>query len=86
MAEPGAGQHGAVDAGHAPGLHVQQPHRDEAQQQRLAAATQAHVIICGYGRSGQNLARLLEAEGIPYMALDLDPDPWCSATPRGCKA
>ena len=33
-----------------------------------------HVIICGYGRSGQNLARLLEGEGIPYMALDLDPD------------
>ena len=33
-----------------------------------------HVIICGYGRSGQNLARLLEREGIPYMALDLDPD------------
>lgn len=34
----------------------------------------AHVIICGYGRSGQNLARLLDAEQIPYMALDLDPD------------
>ncbi len=34
----------------------------------------AHVIICGYGRSGQNLARLLETEHIPYMALDLDPD------------
>ena len=33
-----------------------------------------HVIICGYGRCGQNLARLLEAENIPYMALDLDPD------------
>jgi monovalent cation:H+ antiporter-2, CPA2 family len=33
-----------------------------------------HVIICGYGRSGQNLARMLEAEAIPYMALDLDPD------------
>ncbi len=33
-----------------------------------------HVIICGYGRSGQNLARMLEGEGIPYMALDLDPD------------
>ena len=33
-----------------------------------------HVIICGYGRSGQNLARILEREGIPYMALDLDPD------------
>jgi monovalent cation:H+ antiporter-2, CPA2 family len=33
-----------------------------------------HVIICGYGRCGQNLARLLEREKIPYMALDLDPD------------
>ncbi|MFN9506743.1 MAG: NAD-binding protein, partial [Rubrivivax sp.] len=37
-------------------------------------ATQCHVIICGDGRSGQNLARLLDKEGIPYMALDLDPD------------
>ena len=33
-----------------------------------------HVIICGYGRCGQNLARMLDGEGIPYMALDLDPD------------
>jgi CPA2 family monovalent cation:H+ antiporter-2 len=33
-----------------------------------------HVIICGYGRSGQNLARLLERERIAYIALDLDPD------------
>jgi CPA2 family monovalent cation:H+ antiporter-2 len=33
-----------------------------------------HVIICGYGRSGQNLARILEREQIQYMALDLDPD------------
>ena len=33
-----------------------------------------HVIICGYGRCGQNLARMLEQECIPYMALDLDPD------------
>ncbi len=35
---------------------------------------EAHVIIAGYGRSGQNLARILEGEHIPYMALDLDPD------------
>ncbi|MEO7400540.1 MAG: NAD-binding protein, partial [Polaromonas sp.] len=33
-----------------------------------------HVIICGYGRCGQNLGHILEREGIPYMALDLDPD------------
>ncbi|MHB1249268.1 MAG: monovalent cation:proton antiporter-2 (CPA2) family protein [Polaromonas sp.] len=33
-----------------------------------------HVIICGYGRCGQNLGHILEREGIPYVALDLDPD------------
>jgi monovalent cation:H+ antiporter-2, CPA2 family len=41
---------------------------------KKAIRNEAHVIICGYGRSGQNLARLLEQEQIPYMALDLDPD------------
>jgi CPA2 family monovalent cation:H+ antiporter-2 len=41
---------------------------------KKAMAAQAHVIICGYGRSGQNLARFLAQESIPYMALDLDPD------------
>ncbi|MCV2351682.1 cation:proton antiporter [Paucibacter sp. Y2R2-4] len=41
---------------------------------KKAIKAEAHVIICGYGRSGQNLARLLEGEDIPYMALDLDPD------------
>ncbi len=32
-----------------------------------------HVIICGYGRIGQNIGRFLEHEGFPYAALDLDP-------------
>ncbi len=41
---------------------------------RKAINTNRHVIICGYGRCGQNLARMLEAQGIPYMALDTDPD------------
>ncbi len=41
---------------------------------RKTINTREHVIICGYGRSGQNMARMLEGEGIPYMALDLDPD------------
>ncbi|WP_197388305.1 monovalent cation:proton antiporter family protein [Ralstonia pseudosolanacearum] len=36
--------------------------------------TERHVIICGYGRSGQNLAHMLEQEDISYVALDLDPD------------
>ncbi|MGE0797738.1 MAG: cation:proton antiporter [Lautropia sp.] len=37
-------------------------------------ARQHHVILCGYGRSGQSLAHVLEAEGIDIVALDLDPD------------
>ncbi|MBL8313792.1 MAG: cation:proton antiporter [Rubrivivax sp.] len=41
---------------------------------KRAMSAEKHVIICGYGRSGQNLARLLAPEHIPYMALDLDPD------------
>ncbi len=32
-----------------------------------------HVVICGYGRVGQNIARFLELENIPHVALDLDP-------------
>ncbi|HEX2390813.1 MAG TPA: monovalent cation:proton antiporter-2 (CPA2) family protein [Casimicrobiaceae bacterium] len=36
-------------------------------------ARQGHVIVCGFGRSGQNLTRLLEREDITYLALDSDP-------------
>jgi monovalent cation:H+ antiporter-2, CPA2 family len=45
--------------------------------------TNAHIVIAGYGRSGQNLARLLDGEGIAYMALDLDPDRVRQATAAG---
>jgi CPA2 family monovalent cation:H+ antiporter-2 len=31
-----------------------------------------HVIICGYGRSGQYLGRFLGEENIPFIALDND--------------
>ena len=36
-------------------------------------AVAQHVVVCGYGRSGQHLARLLEQEGIGFIALDVDP-------------
>jgi CPA2 family monovalent cation:H+ antiporter-2 len=48
-----------------------------AQITKIAATTMArqnHVIVCGYGRSGQNLVRLLEAEDIAFIALDSDPE------------
>ncbi len=46
--------------------------------ERESAATgaigqRAHVILCGFGRVGQNVARVLEAQGFEYIALDLDP-------------
>jgi CPA2 family monovalent cation:H+ antiporter-2 len=36
--------------------------------------TEKHIIICGYGRCGQNLAKLLKTQQVAYIALDLDPD------------
>ena len=33
-----------------------------------------HVIVCGYGRSGQTLVDLLKLENIGYVALESDPD------------
>ena len=37
-------------------------------------ALQKHVIVAGFGRSGQSLATLLGEEKVPYQALDLDPE------------
>lgn len=42
-----------------------------------------HVIICGYGRSGQYLARFLIEENIPYIALDIDPSRVLEAAAAG---
>jgi len=44
---------------------------------RVAAqslATEQHVIVCGYGRTGQRLAHMLEQEHIDVIALDTDPE------------
>ena len=39
----------------------------------LALARREHVILCGYGRVGQNVARVLETQGFEFLAMDLDP-------------
>src|SRR5258708_4832561 len=44
---------------------------------RVAAqslATERHVVVCGYGRTGQRLAHMLEQEHIAFIALDTDPE------------
>jgi CPA2 family monovalent cation:H+ antiporter-2 len=43
------------------------------QVEELAENLKDHVILCGYGRVGQNVARFLSEEGVEYIALDLDP-------------
>jgi CPA2 family monovalent cation:H+ antiporter-2 len=42
-------------------------------QATLAVAERDHVIICGFGRVGQNIGRVLEQKGFEFIALDLDP-------------
>lgn len=37
-------------------------------------STRGHVIVCGYGRSGQALTRFLEREKLSVIALDSDPE------------
>jgi CPA2 family monovalent cation:H+ antiporter-2 len=38
----------------------------------LAVAERDHVVICGFGRVGQNIARILETTGFEFIALDVD--------------
>lgn len=39
-----------------------------------AKSLEHHVVICGFGRVGQTVARTLEAENVPYIALDMNGD------------
>lgn len=38
-----------------------------------SVARREHVILCGFGRVGQNVARVLETHGFEFLAMDLDP-------------
>ena len=42
-----------------------------------------HVVICGYGRTGQRIAEFLGIEGIPFIALDIDPQRISEARAQG---
>jgi monovalent cation:H+ antiporter-2, CPA2 family len=45
--------------------------REDSATQEIAQ--REHVVLCGFGRVGQNVARVLESQGFEYIALDLDP-------------
>jgi CPA2 family monovalent cation:H+ antiporter-2 len=45
-----------------------------------------HVVICGYGRTGQRIAEFLSLEDIPFIALDVDPQRITEARGQGVNA
>ncbi|MDX2257745.1 MAG: cation:proton antiporter [Hyphomicrobiaceae bacterium] len=48
------------------------PPRETAREPDTLPENQGHVIIAGFGRVGQIVARVLRAKHIPFTALDLD--------------
>lgn len=48
-----------------------------------AAELHDHVIIAGFGRVGQTVARMLAEKGVPYVALDLQADRVAEGLSRG---
>lgn len=47
----------------------------EAQRRhRMMTKLRDHIIVCGYGRVGRNVVAELEAEGLPYVVIDLLPE------------
>jgi CPA2 family monovalent cation:H+ antiporter-2 len=42
-----------------------------------------HVVICGFGRTGDRIAEFLAIEKVPFIALDVDPQRIAEAQARG---
>jgi CPA2 family monovalent cation:H+ antiporter-2 len=52
--------------------YLKQRYKDAHAFSREVKEVDDHVIICGYRRVGQGLARLLQEQGVPYLGLELD--------------
>ncbi|HMT92959.1 monovalent cation:proton antiporter family protein [uncultured Thiothrix sp.] len=52
--------------------YLRQRYKDAHAFRQEVREVDNHVIICGYRRVGQGLARLLEEQGVPYLGLELD--------------
>jgi len=51
-----------------------------------ARTLQGHVVLCGFGRVGSAIGEALETFGIPYVAIETDPDIVKSLRVRGVPA
>jgi CPA2 family monovalent cation:H+ antiporter-2 len=57
-------------------------HRDAAPEGRAVAG---HVVVCGFGRVGSQVAAALETFQTPYVAIDADPDTVRTVRRRGVR-
>src|SRR2546422_160555 len=64
--------------------HAQAP--APAAGSRSSGALQGHVVVCGFGRVGRAIGEALETFGVPYVAIETDPDIVKSLRARGVPA
>lgn len=55
-------------------IYVEQRAQVESHIELAAHDISDHIIICGFGRTGQNLSQFLKQVNIPFLALELDPE------------
>lgn len=48
-------------------------HKRMQQQEQVVTKLSGHVVILGFGRVGQSMARMLKLEALPYIVIDSDP-------------
>ena len=51
--------------------------------ERAIAKLKEHFILCGYGRVGQEIARIFTEEGVPFVIIDKDQESIASAEKDG---
>ena len=57
--------------------------RERRYRQQLKRTMNQHVILCGYGRIGREIAEQLSGEGVPILVVENDPDRIEEAQQRG---
>jgi voltage-gated potassium channel len=49
--------------------------RRRRRMEKRLATLREHTILCGYGRMGQEIAREFDARKMPYVVVEIDPEP-----------
>ena len=57
--------------------------RERRYRQQLQRTMKQHVILCGYGRIGREIAQQLSAEAVPLLVVEMDPERIAEAQQRG---